>query len=265
MDLRDRVTWITGASSGIGEALIAQLVARGARVAISARREERLRTLAHAWRTRGADVAAFPLNVIDRAANATTVAAIEAALGPIDLAIFNAGGHLKGSGRRFDGRQYVDIMELNYCGVVYGLEAVLPGMLERRRGHVAGVASLTGYRPIPTAGAYGASKAALIHMLDAIRFDLEPRGIAVTVVNPGFVKTPLTDRNRFPMPFLMPVDRAAEIIVSGLERERREVHFPKRLSWTLKAMRVLPYPLYEWIIGAATASRRAVHERSLTN
>ena len=136
--------WITGASSGIGEGLIAPLVARGARLAISARRADALETIAAGWRAKGADVRAFPLDVTDRAAVERAVAAIEQAFGGIDVAILNAGGHLPGSGARFDDQQYVDIMTVNYFGVVHGISAVLPGMLARGRGYIAGVASAAG-------------------------------------------------------------------------------------------------------------------------
>jgi NAD(P)-dependent dehydrogenase (short-subunit alcohol dehydrogenase family) len=257
MSLADARVWITGASSGIGEAIIEPLVARGARVAISARRAERLAEIAATWQARGKDVRAFPLDVLDLAAVRRTVADIEQAFGGIDLAILNAGSHLPGAKRIFDGQQFADNMALNYLGVVYGIDAVLPGMLSRGQGHIAGV------RAVPAAAAYGASKAAVIHMLDSIRFELEPRGIAVTVVNPGFVKTPLTDRNPFPMPFLMPVDRAAEALVRGLEARRREVHFPKVFTLTLKFLRILPYPLYHWIVWRATRGRRLAKEATL--
>ena len=255
--------WITGASSGIGEALVAPLVTRGARVAVSARRADRLEALASAWRARGADVRAFPVDVTDRAAVTACVGEVERALGGIDVAILNAGGHLPGAGHRFDPEQYADIMTLNFLGAVYCIDAVLPDMLARGRGYIAGVASVAGYRAVPAAGAYGASKAALIHMLDAIRFDLEPRGVLVSVVNPGFIKTPLTDRNRFPMPMLMPVAPAAEALVRGLERERREIHFPKPFTWTLKLLRILPYPVYQWIIWRATRGRRLAKDAAL--
>jgi NAD(P)-dependent dehydrogenase (short-subunit alcohol dehydrogenase family) len=263
MNFRGSRVWITGASSGIGEALIAPLVARGARVAISARRADMLAAIASEWQTRGADVRAFPLDVTDQAAVITTVRAIEQAFGGIDVAILNAGGHPPGSGARFDGQQFIDVMTLNYFGVIYGIGAVLPGMLARGRGYIAGVASVAGYRALPAAGAYGASKAALIHMLDSIRFDLEPRGIRVSVVNPGFVKTPLTDRNRFPMPFLMPLGAAVEALVRGLEKEQREIHFPKALTLTLKLLRILPYPIYQWIIVRATKGRRLAKEAAI--
>ena len=257
--------WITGASSGIGEALVAPLVARGARIAVSARRADLLEEIAARWRAGGADVQAFPLDVTDREAVRRTVGAIERAFGGIDVAILNAGSHLPGSGLRFDAQQYVDILTLNFLGAVYCLDAVLPDMLARGAGYIVGVASVAGYRGLPTAGAYGASKAALIHMLESIRFDLEPRGILVSVVNPGFIKTPLTDRNRFPMPMLMPVGPAVEALVRGLEAERREIHFPKPFTWMLKLLRVLPYPIYRWIVWRATRGRRLAREAELRN
>lgn len=256
MSLRGAVVWVTGASSGIGEALVGPLVSRGARVALSARRGEVLEAQAARWRDSGADVRAYALDVTDRLATRAVVAAIEQTFGPVDLAVLNAGTHVPATTRPFDAQQFMDNMALNYFGMLYGIEAVLPGMLTRGRGHIAGVSSLAGLRALPTAGGYGASKAAASHMLDAIRFDLEPRGVRVTNITPGFVRTPLTDRNRYRMPFLMDVDRAADILVDGLERGRREIHFPKPLSWTIKALRILPYPLYQWIIRQATGDRQ---------
>ena len=263
MDFRNARVWVTGASSGIGEALIAPLAARGARVAISARRAESLEALAASWRARGADVVAVPVDVTTRDSVAAAVAAIESVFGGIDVAILNAGNHLPGSGPRFDAQQFADNMTLNFLGMVWCIDAVLPAMLQRGSGYIAGVASVAGYRGVPAAGAYGASKAAAIHMLEAIRFDLEPRGVRVSVVNPGFVKTPLTDRNHFPMPFLMPVDRAAEAVVRGMEQERTEIHFPKRFTWLMKTLRILPAPLYRWIIWRGTRGRRLAKDATL--
>ena len=177
--------WITGASSGIGEAIIAPLVARGARVAISARRAGRLTEIAGcvAGARRGrARIPARRARSRGRAANRRRDRAGIRRHRP---------RHPERRQSRcpaepvFDGQQFADNMALNYLGVVYGIEAVLPGMLARGRGHIAGVASPAGFRAVPAAAAYGASKAAVIHMLDSIRFELEPRGIAVTVVNPG--------------------------------------------------------------------------------
>src|SRR6185295_11465346 len=186
-------------------------------------------------------------DVTDRDAVRAAATQIEAAWGGIDLAIFNAGGSV-GHRERFGGDDCAATMTLNYFSVVYGIDAVLPGMLARGNGRIAAVASLAGYRAMPAAVAYGASKAAVIHLLDGLRFELAPRGVGVTVINPGFVRTPL---NTFPMPFVMDAEEAAERIVRGLERGDKEIHFPARLSWTMKLLRVLPYGLYERIMKRA--------------
>jgi short-subunit dehydrogenase len=131
----------------------------------------------------------------------------------------------------------------------------VPGMVARGRGHIAAVASLAGYRPAPVRTEYGASKAAAIYLLDGLRFTLEPQGVRVTAINPGFVRTPLTSRNNFTMPFLVEADDAAQRIVRGLERGKKEIHFPAPMSWTAKVLRVLPYPLYERLIRALQQAR----------
>jgi short-subunit dehydrogenase len=248
--------WLTGASSGIGEALVPPLLRRGARVAVSARRAERLEALAQRWRANGGEVLVVPLDATDRPAVLAAARRIEEAWGGIDVAIFNAGTHTPSTSDGFDSAQFVDTMTLNYFGVIYGIEAVLPAMLARGSGHIVGVASLAGYRALPRAPAYGASKAALILALDSIRFDLEPRGITVTTVNPGFVKTPLTDKNTFKMPFLMDVEDAAAIMVRDIERQKRESHFPVPFSWMLKLLRILPFPLYRLLILRGTRGQQ---------
>jgi len=233
--------WVTGASAGIGAALVKALVARGARVAVTARRRDLLEQIARAQGgPDGSRVLVVPTDVTDREAVAVAARTIKGTWGGIDLAIFNAGGVVEGD--------FVATMKLNYFSVVYGIEAVLNGMLARGSGHIAAVASLAGYRPGPVATEYGASKAAVIFLMDGLRFTLEPRGIRVTVINPGFVRTPLTDRNAFRMPFLVEVDDAAEKIVRGLERGKKEIHFPAPMSWGAKLLRVLPYPVYERLI-----------------
>jgi short-subunit dehydrogenase len=235
--------WVTGASAGIGAALVKTLVARGARVAVTARRRDLLEQIAKAHGgPDGSRVLVVPADVTDRDAVAVAARTIRGAWGAIDLAIFNAGGIVEGD--------FVKTMTLNYSSVVYGVEAVVNSMLARGQGHIAAVASLAGYRPSPVAQEYGASKAAVIYLMDGLRFTLAPKGIKVTVINPGFVRTPLTDRNKFRMPFLIEADDAAERIVRGLERGKQEIHFPAPLSWTAKVLRVLPYPLYERLIRA---------------
>jgi short-subunit dehydrogenase len=180
-----------------------------------------------------------PADVTDRAAVVAAASVIERALGGIDLASFNAGGKAS---------SIVDTMTLNYASVVYGVQAVLPAMLARGSGHLAAVASLAGYRAVPLSAGYGASKAAVIHLLEALRFEIAPRGVLVTVINPGFVRTPLTASNKAWMPFLMEPTDAAERIVRGFERGREEIHFPLPVSLALKTLRVIPYPIYARIV-----------------
>lgn len=246
--LENKVVWLTGASSGIGEALAVELAARGAKLAISARRGDLLETLAAKIRSNGGTVMALPADVNDPQALAGAVSKIGESFGPVDLLIANAGTHLFTKPEAFDSKEYLDLMFINYGGMLKSIEAVLPGMIARKSGYIAGVASLAGYRGLPRAGAYGASKAAMINFLESLRFHLKPHGIAVSVVNPGFVKTPLTDKNDFKMPFLIDSPQAARSICNGLERQKREISFPFPFNWALKIGKLLPAPVYERLV-----------------
>ena len=254
--LRSSRVWLTGASSGIGAALVTRLIDRGARVAITARRVDLLESVAKSHAGGGSPLLVVPADVTDRAAVIAAARRVESEWGGIDLAIFNAGGSIAPSAdrdpRQFDAAEYAATMALNYFSVVYGIDAVLPGMLSRGRGHIAAVASLAGYRPSSVALPYSASKAAVIHLMEGQRLSVAGRGITVTVVNPGFVKTPLTARHTFRMPFLIEADDAAERIVRGLERGKGEIHFPAPLSWTVKMLRLLPDSIYARIINRAS-------------
>jgi short-subunit dehydrogenase len=146
-------------------------------------------------------------------------------------------------------------VNVNLTGTANALAAIMPAMIARRSGQIAIVSSVAGYRGLPRAIAYSATKAALIAMAESLKFDLDRVGVMVNVVNPGFVKTPLTDRNEFPMPFLMSVEAASERIVTGLARGRFEVCFPRRFAYMLKAMRMLPYALYFPLVGRSTGGR----------
>jgi short-subunit dehydrogenase len=239
-----RIAWITGASSGIGRALALQLAAEGWRVAISARSADDLVAVANSASSLAGALYSYPVDVTDRRAVAETVARIEQALGPIERAVLNAGTHRPVSAATLDSDDFRALIELNFLGTVHALEALLPGMRARRSGRVAIVASVAGYCGLPTAAAYGASKAALIAMAEALKPELDAEGVVLQIVNPGFVRTPLTDRNPFPMPFLMDVDDAAKALRCGLESVRFEIVFPRRMAWLLKALRCLPYPLF---------------------
>ncbi|WP_395457406.1 SDR family NAD(P)-dependent oxidoreductase (plasmid) [Azospirillum melinis] len=245
------VTWITGAGSGIGRALAIHLANAGARVALSARTVEDLTAAVQMLPDR---MHMFPLDVTDRKATAATVAAIESGLGPIDRAVLNAGTHSPMSLEDFSADTARRLMEVNYMGVVHGLEALLPRMRVRGRGQLAVVASVAGYRGLPTAAAYGPTKAALINLCESLKPDCDRAGIKLQLVCPGFIDTPLTARNSFPMPDLMPVEDAARELADGLDGNRFEIAFPRRFTRKLKLARCLPYRLYFPLVRKATGA-----------
>jgi short-subunit dehydrogenase len=248
IDLTGKCVWLTGASSGIGEALAYELARRGAKVAITARRGEILEGLVATISAAGGKAYSFPGDVLNLEEMKRIVASIEDTVGPIDIAIPNAGTHLFTKPEQFDSAEYLSIMQLNFGGVLHCLEAVIPRMILRGKGYLAPVASLAGYRGLPRAAAYGASKSALIHFLESIRFHLQPKGITISIVNPGFVKTPLTDKNDFYMPFLISPEKAARIICNGIERGKRSIAFPVPFSWIVGLGKFLPAPVYEKIV-----------------
>lgn len=239
-----RVVWITGASTGIGRQLALDLARRGATVAISARSADKLAEVAALH----ANMKPYPLDVTDRAAGKATVASIERDLGPIDLAILNAGiWHLMGA-RDIDAGKVADAMAVNYMGNVYAIEALLPSMRARRAGHLALVASVAGFIGLPRSLAYGPTKAALINLAETLKPDLERDGITTSIVNPGFVDTPMTKQNPFPMPFILTVEEASGRILSGLKKRRFEISFPFPMWRLLRGAQKIPYSAFFWII-----------------
>ena len=235
--------WITGASTGLGRALALRMAGDGWQVAASARGEDQLKDLEGEAAGLPGRIVSVPLDVTDGAATRAAVATIHDALGPIDQAVLNAGSHKPVSAGSLSAADFRGLIELNLMGTVQGLEAVLPGMIERRAGRIAVVASLAGYHGLPTSAAYGMTKAGLINMAEALKPELDRLGVRIQIVNPGFVRTPLTDRNPFPMPFLMEVEAAAEAFYRGLRSERFEIVFPRRFAYLLKVLRCLPAPL----------------------
>jgi len=258
-DIAGRRVWITGASAGIGRELAAELARRGARVAVSARNADALDALA-------ADhpgVLAVPLDITDAASVGAAVARIEGELGPIDIAVLNAGTYTPVTPEDFSVEAFRPQLEVNIMGTVACIEAVLPAMRARRSGRIAVVASVTGFAALPMASAYGASKAFLISMCDSLRADLagERSGVGVTVIAPGFVRTGLTEQNEFRMPFVIGVDEAARIIADGLEKGDPEIAFPRRMSIAMKVIgRFLPGPLRRRYV--AGIARRRHKERA---
>ena len=222
------------------------MVARGWTVAVTARDEGKLQALAAAHPGR---IIAAPCDVTDAAAMKATLARIEAEAGrPVALAMFNAGAWKEMGAADFDLGAFRVMVATNLIGTAAGLDAVMPAMIARKSGQIAIVASVAGYRGLPRAVAYGATKAALISMAESLKFDLDRVGVTMTVVNPGFVRTAMTSKNTFPMPFLLEVDDAAERIVRGLASGRFEVAFPWQLVCPLKVLQILPGRLFFWLV-----------------
>ena len=240
-----KVAWITGAGKGIGRALAKRLAQDGWTVAVSARTMQDLNDLAAEC---PADrIHPFALDVTDLSMTEATIKDIERTLGMPDLVIFNAGTHIPVNVENFAVAPFRRLVETNLMGTVNGLGQVIPHFVRRGHGHIAVVASLAGYRGLPSSAAYGATKAAIINMCEALKPELEGHGVRLTLINPGFVKTPLTDRNDFPMPFLIPVEEAVEHIVRGLSGGRFETAFPRRFAFLMKLLRLLPDRLFFFV------------------
>jgi len=227
--------------------LALKLATRGWTVAVSARTEQDLLSLAAEARGLPGAIVPVVLDTVDLVATAAAVQRIQQEIGPVDLVVLNAGTHRAISAQQFDAAVVKSIVDVNLMGTVNCLSAILPIFIERRSGKIAVVASVAGYRGLPTAAAYGASKAALINMCEALKPELDRLGIGLTLVNPGFVDTPLTRKNKFPMPFIISADEAAEIILRGLDKGRFEIVFPWRMAVAMKLLRILPYRAAFWL------------------
>jgi short-subunit dehydrogenase len=244
--------WVVGASTGIGEATASALLAAGARVALSARRADRLRDVAA-----GADPARTliePLDFTDGAAVAAARDRIFAAWGGCDLVLIVAGTHREIRAWDLTESDADALLETNLNGPIATAAAVLPALLAQGHGAIGLVSSVAGYRGLPRALVYGASKAALINFAESLYLDLHPKGLGVYLVNPGFVRTPLTDRNEFRMPALVSAEDAAAEILRGLAAGRFEIHFPRRFSAVLKLARLLPYRAYFALVRRVTGA-----------
>ena len=240
-----RVVWITGASTGIGRELALSLAQDGCHVAVSARSASKLAELA----ALSPRISAFELDVTDAVAVAQTVARVESNLGPIDLAVLNAGVWHPMGASSYDLAKASESMGVNYGGVINALAPVMRSMTGRGTGHIALVASVAGYRGLPKSAAYAPTKAALINLAETLYPDLRLKGVKMTVINPGFVATPMTEVNTFPMPFLVTTTEAVSSIRAGLDTGRFEIVFPGRMALMMKTLRVLPYRVFFWLTG----------------
>lgn len=239
-DWRGRTAWLVGASSGIGLATAEALATRGARVALSARPSAALAKQGE----RLARSLVLPLDVTDAGSVKHAFDAFVRAWGVPDLVLCCAGHYQPLHASQFSAAVVRRHLDVNVMGVAHVLEPVLPVLIAAGRGHVSLVGSVAGYRGLPKALAYGPTKAALNNLAEALYLDLQPMGLGVSIVNPGFVETPLTAGNAFRMPALISPAEAAGFMLDGWARGRFEIHFPKRFTWGLKALRVLSDGLY---------------------
>ena len=231
--------WLVGASTGIGRALAEQLHSLGATVIVSARKAEAL----HDFVSQHPGSMALPLDVTDRQA---VQAAAQAALahGPLDVVCYCAGHYHPMRATAIDLDDLLRHHDINTVGALHVLAAITPSMVACRQGHISLISSVAGYRGLPHSLAYGPTKAALINLAETLYLDLQPSGVGVSVINPGFVDTPLTTHNDFHMPALITPQQAAQAIVQSWAKGEFDIHFPKRFTRVMKLLRLLPYRLY---------------------
>lgn len=242
-DFKNKKIWIIGASSGIGEELALQLSKLGAILTISARSNSNLEKL-HKKLHGGKNHLQIALDVCDLKSMADAYKIIKQKHGGVDCVIYNAGIYEPMNVANFDLLQAQKIVNINFEGALRTLSLLLEDYISQKSGHLVFVASVAGYRGLANSLAYGASKAALINLAESLKIDLSPYNVKVQLVNPGFVKTRLTDKNKFKMPFIITAHKAAQEIINGMKSNKFEIHFPKRFTFILKFLTILPYKIY---------------------
>ena len=244
MSENQKKIWITGASSGIGKAVAEKFASEGWRVAVSARRKEILENMA-----KNQNIFSFPLDVTDQEQINNIFKNILSQFGSLDLCLFSSGTYEPKDEQKIDPEKIRNVINVNFLGVIDCVKAVEEYFKNKKSGHISIVSSIAGYRGLPNSSGYGPSKAALTNFCESIYFDFKKFGVRVSVISPGFIKTPLTEKNEFPMPFLKTVDYAADKVFNGLVKTNAfEIHFPKGLTLTLKFLRILPYKIYLFLV-----------------
>ena len=233
----DKVIWITGASSGIGKALAIKFAKKGWKVAISARRENLLNEIAKTYN----DIFPYPLDVTDSKKCELVFNSIKERFKNVDISVFSTGIHDPKSEKSLDLNKVRQIMEVNFFGTINSVNAVYKYYKERKSGQISIVSSVAGYRGLPAGGAYCASKSALTSFTESLNFDMKRKNVRVSLISPGFIKTPMTDQNDFPMPMIKTPEFAAEEIYNGLVKKNAfEIHFPKSFTFIMKILQILP-------------------------
>ena len=236
--------WITGASSGIGKALAEKFASEGWKVAVSARRKEILDEM-----SKSENISSYPLDVTNQEQIKNTFSKIINNFGNLDLCVFSSGTYDPKLEQEINIKQNHFVMETNFFGVLYCIKSVEKYFKDKKEGHISIVSSVAAYRGLPNSSGYGPSKAALTNLAESLYFDFKKDNVRISLVSPGFIKTPLTDKNEFPMPFIKSPEFAAEKMFNGLTKSKAfEIHFPKALTLLLKFLRILPYGIYLFLI-----------------
>jgi len=244
MSENQKKIWITGASSGIGKALAEKFATEGWRVAVSARRKEILDEMAS-----NKNISSYPLDVTNQEQTSDVFSKIINEFGSLDLCVFSSGTYDPKLEQEINIKQNKFVMETNFFGVLHCIKAVEKYFKDRQDGHISVVSSIAAYRGLPNSSGYGPSKAALTNLTESLYFDFKKHNVRISLVSPGFIKTPLTDKNEFPMPFIKSPEFAAEKMFNGLTKSKTfEIHFPKALTLLLKFLRILPYRIYLFLI-----------------
>ena len=247
--MNDKVIWITGASTGIGKALAIKFSQNGWKVAISARREALLNEIA----SENKNIFAFPFDVTDKEKCNSTFNLIKNKFDNIDLCVFSTGTWDPKKEKEIDVEQIENVMKINFFGTLNCIKSVESYFKTRGYGQISIVSSIAGYRGLPNSTGYGPSKSALNNLAESLYFDFKRHGVRVSLISPGFIKTPMTDKNDFKMPFLKSPEFAAEKIYNGVVNSKSfEIDFPKQLTITLKLLKILPIKLYFKIVERMT-------------
>lgn len=247
-----KTVFITGASSGIGEGLARALARRGAHLGLAARRTERLAVLKEELTSGGGSAEIYTCDVADAAAVERSVEMFVQEFGGVDMLIANAGiGGNNRATREARAEAVAKVININLIGAANAVSAALPRMLEKGSGHLVAVSSLAGFRGLPKSAAYSASKAGMTAFFESLRLDYRRRGIDVTIIQPGFIRTPLTEGRKNRLPFLMETAACVERIISAIEKRRRFAAFPWQLAFLVRAGRIMPGFFYDYIAGRA--------------
>jgi short-subunit dehydrogenase len=244
MSENQKKIWITGASSGIGKALAEKFAAEGWKVAVSARRKEILDKMSE-----HENIFSYPLDVTNQDQVKKKFEKIIEDFNELNLCVFSSGTYDPKLEQEINVKQNKFVMETNFFGVLYCIKAVESYFKNQKNGHISIVSSIAAYRGLPNSSGYGPSKAALTNLTESLYFDFKKYNVRISLVSPGFIKTPLTDKNEFPMPFIKSPEFAAKQMFNGLTKSKAfEIHFPKALTVLLKIFRVLPYKIYLFLI-----------------